>query len=164
MIGRLRARLWIASSLTVACACLVVGLTKLDRLQLDTPPQTSGRTPYMTVSPGNVEVDQGETVPIIATLRSGERDDIVLVHQDPGGEWARQPMTAGRESGAYLAEISNIQHDVQYYIEAGRYRTDPFKLSVYVFPEVSQIDVTYESPNYATFRCAHRKMKEILRA
>ena len=149
MIGRLRARLWIASSLTIACACLVVGLTKLDRLQLDTPPQTSVRTPYLTVSPGNVEVDQGETVPIIATLRSGERDDILLVHQDPGGEWVRQPMTAGRESGAYLAEITNIQHDVQYYIEAGRYRTDPFKLSVYVFPEVSQIDVTYESPDYA---------------
>ncbi len=149
MIGRLRARLWIAASLAVACICLVGGLTQLDRLQLDTPPELRLRTPYLVVSPGNIEVDQGDTVPVIATLRSDGREDVLLVHQDPAGEWVRQPMIPGNDPGAHLAELADVQQTLQYYVESGRYRTDPFTVSVYLFPEVVQIDATYESPNYA---------------
>ena len=149
MLGRLRARLWIASSLTIACACLVGGLTQLNRLQLDTAPELRLRTPYLVVSPGDVEVDQGDTVPVVATLRSEGWDDVFLVHQDRSGEWVRQPMIPGKDPRAHLAELADIQQDVQYYVESGRYRTDPFTISVYLFPEVAQIDATYESPDYA---------------
>ena len=146
ILGRLRSRLWIASSLAIACACLVAGLTQLERLQLSIPPGI--RAPYLVVSPGNVVVDQGETVPIVATLSSEAYRDVFLVHQDLNGEWVRQAMIAGTETSAYLAELVDIQQNIQYYVESGRYRTDPFTISVYLFPEVSHIDVTYEFPRY----------------
>ncbi len=148
ILKHLRARVWIASSFIIASVCLIGGLTQLDRLQSTSLPEVLPRTPYLAVSPGDVEVDQGETVSIVATLRSETRDDVVLVHQDQSNQWVRQPMVAGKESGAYLAELADVQHSIQYYIEAGRYRTDPFTVSVYHFPEVEQIDATYEFPRY----------------
>ncbi|MCY4204257.1 MAG: hypothetical protein OXE92_00860 [Bacteroidetes bacterium] len=149
MLPRLRSRLWIVSSLAIGCAFLIVGLTQLDRLQLDTPLQTPIRTPYLAVSPGDIEVDQGETVSVVATLRSDANKDVFLVHQDADSQWVRRLMIPGKESGVYLAELADIQQNTQYYVESGRTRTDPYTISISLFPEVTQIDATYESPGYA---------------
>ena len=149
LLKRAGARIRTVTFLLVAIAFLVLGLTRLDRLYLSPEDVERTRVPYLSVSPGNVEIDQGADVAIVATLRSGSRDDITLNYQVADGPWMSELMLPGRRGQDYLAELLDIQHTVQYYVETGRYRTDAFAISVYEFPEVHQIDVTYEYPPYA---------------
>ncbi len=149
LLRRTRARWWVITSFMLGAACLVVGLTNLDRLQTGSDAGAFVRTPYMTISPGNTEVDQGDAVSIVATLRDGRREDVTIVYQEAGSEWMHELMTPGREGHSFLAELLDIQRNITYYVEAGRHRSEPFVVSVYEFPEVQQIDITYEGPPYA---------------
>lgn len=149
LLKRAGARLRAATFLLAAVAFLVLGVTRLDRLQLTKDEVATSRSPYLSVSPGNVEIDQGDDVAVVATLRSGSRDDVMLVYRAGDDPWIYEPMLPGLQGRDYLAEVLDIQQPVSYYVEAGRYRTDAFTISVYEFPEVHQIDVTYEFPKYA---------------
>ena len=149
LLRRAGARLRAATFLLAAIAFLILGVTRLDRLQLTKEEVASSRSPYLSVSPGNVEIDQGDDVAVVATLRSGSRDDVMLVYRIGEDPWIYEPMLPGLQGRDYLAEVLDIQQPIRYYVEAGRYRTDAYTVSVYEFPEVHQIDVTYEFPRYA---------------
>ena len=149
LLQRIRSRLWMGTSLVAVATCLVLGVSNLDRLQAGSAERALVRNPYMTISPGNTEVDQGDAVSIVATLRESGREDVTLVYQEEGGEWTHELMVAGRQGNSFLAEVLDIQRNITYYVEAGRHRSDPFVVSVYEFPEVQQIDVTYEAPAYS---------------
>jgi len=149
LLRRAGAHLRSATFVLMAVAFLAVGLTRLDRLQLSQEDVERTRVPYLSVSPGDVEIDQGDDVAIMATLRSGSRDDVTLIYQTADGPWIHEPMMPGRGGQDYLAELLDIQQPMQYYVQAGRYQTDAYSVSVYEFPEVRQIDVTYEYPPYA---------------
>ena len=149
LLRRAGARVRVATFLLLAVGFLALGLTRLDRIQLTREDVTQTRVPYLSVTPGNIEIDQGDDVTIIASLRDGSRDDMTLVYQEADGPWIYAPMVAGRNGQDYLAELLDIQQPISYYVEAGRFRTDAFRVSVYEFPQVQQIDVTYEFPDYA---------------
>ncbi len=148
LVRKLRARAIAGACAVAAAALLLVGGLNLDKVRLVASNSAAAVRPFMTVLPGNVEVEKGESQTVVAELRNDPGSDILIVFRESGGTWVRQVMKAGLEGTAFMAEFTSIQDPIEYYVEAGRRRSEPFVISVYEFPAVNQIDLTYEYPDH----------------
>ncbi len=103
----------------------------------------------LTVQPGNVEVERGASQEVIVNLRDEPDQPMVLVYKQGDSEWQKVEMPRGLgEDAAFLHEFLAIQQPIQYYVEYGEERTEPFEIVLYEFPAVAQIDLTYHFPDY----------------
>ncbi|GAB5521077.1 MAG: hypothetical protein RhofKO_33280 [Rhodothermales bacterium] len=108
----------------------------------------SAEVPFMTIEPGNIEVEQGATQEVVVRFRDVQDGDVELVAQDADGQWQRWPMLKGRGGDVFVHSFEAIQSSFQYRVEIGEVRSDIFTVEVAVYPAVAQIDVTYRYPAY----------------
>ena len=87
----------------------------------------------MTVSPGSVDIERGDSQRILATLRAEPDRDVLLVFQQGDGEWDREAMQRGSGEPAFQREFFNVQESIEVCFEVGDVRSEPFKISMYNF-------------------------------
>ncbi len=148
---RERGLVWTAAALLLCF--LFYGYTTLDRIDYDasklsvatlvTPAQA-----YMQVDPGSVEIEKGESQEILVTLKDQTDDPLVLHYQFEGAGWQQIEMRPGMEGNAFLHAFQDIQTPISYFVEHEDHRSAPFDITLYEFPDVGQIDVTYTYPAY----------------
>ncbi|MFQ5571216.1 MAG: DUF4175 family protein [Rhodothermales bacterium] len=153
VVDRKRERLLTYTAAGFLGAFLLFGYTTLDKIQftasgVDLSALTEAARPFMTVSPGSVEIEKGASQEIIVTLRDDTDDDVVLVYKEGDGEWKKEAMQRGLDDPTFLQEFFDIQEPIQYYVEFGETRSEPYLLSLYEFPEVGRIDLAYTYPDY----------------
>ncbi len=151
LVDRKRERVLAYSAGAGLVLFLLFGYTSLDKIslrQIDLAALAQPAQPYLSVSPGNLEIEKGASQEILATLREAPGRDVMLVYKEGEGAWQQAPMRAGLGQPVYLLELPNIQAPVQYYVEVGERRSEPYLLSLYAFPDVERIDVTYRFPAY----------------
>lgn len=152
VIDRRRERLLTYTATAFLVAFLVFGYTSLDKIQFTASGfdliAATATPPFMTVEPGNVEIEKGASQEVIVTLRDAPEQDVVVVYKEGDGEWIKEAMQQGLGQPSFLQEFFNVQEPIQYYVEVGETRSEPYQISLYEFPDVSQIDVTYRYPDY----------------
>ncbi len=148
LVHQVRARLTAGMSAVLVAALLVVGGMNLDKVRLVASTSVAAVRPYMTISPGDVEIEKGESQPVVVELRENTNDQVDIVFQESGAEWTRKAMEAGLEGTSFMAEFNSIQGPIEYYVEVGSRRSNPYRISVYEFPAVDQIDLTYRYPDH----------------
>ena len=105
--------------------------------------------PVFTIFPGNGEVERGASQEFIVRVGDDRGEDVTLVARLGEGEWQQLDMARGiDEKPTYLAEIHDIQEGIEYYVQRGDTRSEVFRLALYEFPAVEQIDLTYRYPAY----------------
>ena len=104
--------------------------------------------PYMTIDPGSVEIEKGESQEIIVALRDNTESEVLLHYKIAGGEWQKVPMNRGMGSSAYLYEFINMQEPLEYFIVHDQVQSEAFDISLYEFPTVGQINLRYTYPAY----------------
>ncbi|MFK7848205.1 MAG: DUF4175 family protein, partial [Rhodothermales bacterium] len=104
--------------------------------------------PYMTVSPGSIEIEKGESQEIISALRDASEDDVMLHYKIGAGEWLKESMNKGVGQPAYLYQFINVQEPIQYFILHNEMQSETFDITLYEFPAVGQIDLRYTYPEY----------------
>lgn len=105
--------------------------------------------PAISITPGSVEIEKGASQEIIARLRDDSDEDVVLVWKEGDADWRRDVMLRGAvDDPAFLFELENLQEETQYFIEQGDLRSEPFTLTLYEFPSVSEISVRVAHPSY----------------
>lgn len=132
---------------------LLLGYFALDGIPLwpgeaDLGSLVASSRPYMTVDPGNVEIDQGGSQDVVVTLRAESDESVVLHYRTGEGDWIRQEMQAAVTEPAFLHEFIDVQEPISYFVEHDERRSDVYKVSLYTFPEVERIDLTYNFPEY----------------
>ena len=105
-------------------------------------------TPYMAVQPGSVEIERGAAQEIITTLRDPSEEEVLLHYRPVGGEWIKEPMQKAIGQPAFLFEFASVQEPMEYFILHDEVQSDVFTISLYEFPQVQQIDLTYSFPDY----------------
>lgn len=152
IVDRQRERFLMYTVAALVLAFLVFGYTIRDRIDL-----SSGRVelaslrpePAISIVPRNGEVEKGATQEVIVRFREDVERDVYLVWREGSGEWIRNDMIKGATGqSVYLSEITDIQEPVEYFIQYGDERTELFALSLYQFPAVEDISVTYRYPAY----------------
>ena len=148
LVRKVRARIMAGAGTVLAALLLVFGVMNLDKVRLVASSSLAAVRPLMTIVPGNVEIEKGESQSVVAELREGTSDAVYLVYQEEGKDWVRKAMEPGSEGTAFLAEFSSIQAPIDYYVEAGKHRSALFRIAVYEFPAVDQIDLAYHYPSH----------------
>lgn len=132
---------------------LAAGLLSFDRLQLSLRGASlSGlvpvERPYMSVEPGSIEIEQGDSQDIVATLRDESDADAVISYRTANGEWRQGVMRRAVDEPAFLFEFVDVQDPLSYFVEHEGHRSDVYEISLYTYPAVERIDLTYTYPNY----------------
>ncbi len=109
------------------------------------------------VEPGNLEMQRGDSVTIIAHVNNAIPGAVNLRVQDDNVNWRDLPMTrdaSGSNSASYSYFIPSLQDDTSYYIsfnERGEQSSPQYQISLFDLPEVEQIDVAFNYPDYTGF-------------
>ncbi|MCY4356626.1 MAG: hypothetical protein OXD01_03795 [Gammaproteobacteria bacterium] len=108
----------------------------------------------ISVEPGDIEIQRGESVTIIAQVSNAMPDSISLRLQDDRVNWRNEVMQrdgSGSDSAYYSYFIPALQQDTTYYIsfnERGEQSSQQYRISVYDLPQVDQLDLAFEYPDY----------------
>ena len=151
VVHRLRERVVTYGSAAAIVAILLLAATNWQAIQKVTSEVTLAAVtsrPFLTIAPGNMNIERGEDQQVVATFRSEYGGDVDLAYQVEGGEWVRERMIPGASGHAYLWEFLDVQAPIAYYIVAGGRQSDVFQISLYEFPAVTRIDLTYRFPKY----------------
>lgn len=108
----------------------------------------------ISVEPGDVEMQRGESITIIAQVNNATPDRVNLRLQDDNVNWRDVPMNrdgTGSDSASYSYFIPSLQEDTTYYIsfiERGEQSSQQYRISLFDLPRIEQIDVAFDYPDY----------------
>ncbi len=108
----------------------------------------------ISVEPGDVEMQRGDSVTIIARVINAQPDSINLRLQDDNVNWRDVSMNrdgSGSDSATYSYFLPGLQEDTTYYIafeERGEQSSQQFRISLFDLPQVEQIDLALNYPDY----------------
>jgi hypothetical protein len=101
-------------------------------------------TATLSVVPGHAEVLQGS--PLIVEAHVRDFQSATVVHVGPEGEETAFEMPF--KGHAFVHEFANVQRDFRYRVEAGEAVSETFSVAVLKRPEVRELAVGYEYPDY----------------
>ncbi len=108
----------------------------------------------ISVEPGDVEMQRGESITIVARVTNAVPDTVNLRLQDDNVNWRDVPMSrdgSGSDSASYSYYIPSMQEDTTYYItfnERGEQASQQYAISLFDLPQIEQIDLAFDYPDY----------------
>ncbi len=111
-------------------------------------PRTHFIQEIVRISPGDVQIEKGESLEITAELKNKTEGQFNLYYQYSSTVWQKVLMEPGLDRKTFLYRFLNIQEPFMYYVELDPNRSPEFSVSIYEFPQVVQIDLKYTYPAY----------------
>lgn len=108
----------------------------------------------ISVEPGNIDMQRGDSVTIIARVTNATPDAINLRLQDDNVNWRDVSMSrdgSGSDSASYSYFIPSLDEDTTYYIafnERGEQSSPQYQISLFDLPQIEQIDLAFDYPEY----------------
>ena len=106
------------------------------------------------VEPGDLELQRGSSVTIIAQVNNARPASVNLRIQDDNVNWRDYTMSldgSGSDSASYSYFIPALEEDVTYYItftEGSEFSSEQFEIDLFDLPQVEQVSVAFEYPDY----------------
>jgi hypothetical protein len=111
----------------------------------------------ITVEPGDLELQRGDSVTIVARVINAVPESIKLRTQTDNVNWRDLSMSrdgSGSDSATYSYYIPSLQEDTTYYVtfnERGEQNSTQYRISLFDLPQIQQIDLAYDYPEYTGF-------------
>ena len=108
----------------------------------------------ISVEPGDLEMQRGDSVTVIARVSNATPGAVNLRLQDDNVNWRDYSMSrdgGGSESVTYSYFIPSLQEDTTYYVtfhERGEQSSPQYQISLFDLPRVEQIDLAFDYPAY----------------
>ncbi len=156
-------RSWRVASWCGFALFLAIGLWRLqpspsggDAPQLvDTSNEFVGDDPQATVVPGDAEVEKDHGLSITASFAGGLPREVSLVTTTADGQESRIPLNRSLSDPVWGMYLSEVTDDVAYRIEFDGECTETYRLTVFEYPTVEQIDADVSPPEYAGHEDEH---------
>ena len=108
----------------------------------------------ISVEPGDLELQRGNSVTIIARVSNATPDSIELRLQDDNVNWQAVSMSrdgSGSNSATYSYFIPSLQMDTTYYVafeERGQQSSPQYQINLFDLPQIEQINLAFDYPDY----------------
>ena len=157
-VGRIR--LWCAHSVHALMLCFVLVLSgialsharliPLSLLPMAMPPDVPGVPPgwNLVVEPGNVDLERGTSLLVMARFSGQLPADVELVTRDSTGAETRVPLTKSLEDPFFGGRVSNVNRELTYRVEYAGEQSPEYTVTVFDYPELVQADAQIRYPDY----------------
>lgn len=109
----------------------------------------SGPAPSgLTVTPGNVALEKGQNLVVLARFGGEVPAAAELVWSVPGGDERRLPMTRSLSDPLFGGTVAEVQRDFTYRVESAAGRSPDFTVTVFEYPRLEGADADLEFPPY----------------
>ncbi|HJN97256.1 MAG TPA: DUF4175 family protein [Gammaproteobacteria bacterium] len=108
----------------------------------------------ISIEPGDLEMQRGDSVTIIARVTNAIPGAVNLRLQDDNVNWRDASMSrdgSGSESATYSYFIPALQEDTTYYVtfnERGEHNSPQYQIDLFDLPQIEQIDLAFDYPEY----------------
>ena len=131
---------------------LLVSYVSLDALRIPAPSgaltQVALQPPPLTVTPGDREIEQGAAQDIAVSVREAAGPDVMLYYRRGNGDWQKVALQKALGEDEYRHTFQSVQQPIRYFARRGEARSATYALSLYEFPSVRRVDLTYTYPEY----------------
>ncbi len=103
---------------------------------------------FGSITPGDIEIEKGQSQTIVVELNENTNNDVVLHYRSEADIWKKQVMEKGLDDPLYLYQFLNVQEPLEYFVEINQERSPVFAITLYEFPKVSGIQTAYDYPSY----------------
>jgi hypothetical protein len=108
----------------------------------------------ISVETGDIDMQRGEAVTLVARVTNATPSEIQLSVQNDNVNWQDYSMMQdgnGSDSATYSFYMPSVQKDFVYFVnfeQDGEQRSEQFRVSLYDLPQVEQIDLAFDFPDY----------------
>ncbi|MFO0869354.1 MAG: hypothetical protein U0935_10520 [Pirellulales bacterium] len=154
--GRLRSTLGIQFASLASFLVLLTGLALADR-----PPSSARSSPasvvdvaadssptHWLVEPGDVEVEQGSSLPVLARAQGRVPLTATLLYQTSAGVTAEIPLSASLGEPVFGARIPLVDEPLEYRITSEQGDSAAYRVKVFTYPRLERADAHLEYPAY----------------
>ncbi|MBN2326355.1 MAG: hypothetical protein JXR73_04310 [Candidatus Omnitrophica bacterium] len=99
------------------------------------------------VEPGDVFIRVGDNQTVFCTA-SSLPGAAVLSWRIGGQSWQKAGMDQSPSDGVYYFTLTNIQNDIQYYVQMDAYQSETYTIHAWTPPKLKSLDATYIYPEY----------------
>ncbi|HUU22404.1 MAG TPA: hypothetical protein VM389_07685 [Phycisphaerae bacterium] len=101
------------------------------------------------ISPGNVEVPEGERIEVTAALSRSPLDrPVMLCYRSQEGAFQELPMRSVQRVYEYARALEDITKPIEYYVQVGKATSDHHFITVQQRLRVEGFELTYNYPDY----------------
>ena len=108
----------------------------------------------ISIEPGDVEMQRGDSLTIIANIQNAIPGAVNLRVQDDNVNWRDLPMSRdgeGSDSATFSYYIPSLQEDTRYYVtfnDGSEHNSQEYSIDLFDLPQVQQIDLSFDYPDY----------------
>lgn len=108
----------------------------------------------LTVSPGDVALERGASLTVIARFGAALPTGVELV-LDTAGDCRRIPLVKSLSDPFFGGTVPNVTNDFLYHLEYGARRTRDYRVAVFEHPRLERADATITYPDYTRLPPQH---------
>ena len=154
----------LAGAGVTSVAALILWLVILATLYVPRPAGTSGlvvRVADLEVTPGDVEVERGNTLVVLARFGGSVPPDARMIVTPRTGTPQTIPLTRSLGDPVFGGTLPEVTDDFKYRVEAGSRKSEEFTVKVFEFPRLQRADADLEYPPYT--RLANKRIDDTRR-
>lgn len=120
-----------------------------------TKPGKEGKRPSVatgdfavTVEPGNVEIERGTSLLVLARVKGPMPAEATLFAHPEGSEPTRLGMNASLDDPIFGGRVNAVMQPLEYRVEVGGFVSPNYKVIVFEYPRLERADARLVYPNY----------------
>jgi hypothetical protein len=102
----------------------------------------------VTIEPGDVELERGTDLLVLARFDRRLPSDVALIAADSAGKPNRVPLSKSLDDPVFGGRLREVRRSTSYHIEFDGRRTREFRITVFDFPALEQLDAVIQFPDY----------------
>ncbi len=105
-------------------------------------------TAVLKVTPGDLRMQKGNDLTIVATVENFIPQQVDLHLQSNRMSWDSTPMRPEDGEQTFIYFLSSLQEDFSYFVDIGEKRSRQYEISVFEMPRLEKLTVDYDYPDY----------------
>jgi hypothetical protein len=139
-----------------ACAAVMLGVILVGLVDRSTPlfghgptSQLAGEPADVRVEPGTTEIERGTPLLVVARFGSGVPLEAALAVEDAASKVeTRVAMKRSLDDPTFAARVDSVEADLTYRVDYAGRSTEPYRVTVFEYPEVRRVDARLAFPSY----------------
>jgi hypothetical protein len=109
----------------------------------------------LRVEPGDVELERGTALPVMARFGGKLPEQVTLVASAADGTLQELPLSKSLKDPLFGGRIASVASDLKYHVRFDDRQSDVYRVRVFDYPQLLQADATIVAPAYTGLEVKH---------